>query len=299
MKLRRTLLWVNGNNFDKLEKALASNADAICIELEDLVTAPEKDEARNGAVKMLSEVDFRGKERIVRINHPSSEWGKKDIEAIFPLIPDAIRLPKSETVEYVLDIDRRLAEAEEKAGVPRDTIDLILVIETPLGIINAYQLASCCKRITGIGLGAGDLTSAMGVDRSLNPNSDQLLYAKQKLIMDAKAANVQVFDTTVISNDDGASLSEFIAKDTLRDKEMGFTGRSVSMLSHIDVINSVYSPTQEEYELAVRMVKGYEEQMAKGISEVFIDGHFVDPPIRDKAQQVIDLMHAIQERERV
>lgn len=297
MKLRRTILWVNGNDFEKLEKALASKADAICIELEDLVTAPEKEQARAGAVKMLTEIDFKGKERIVRINHPNSAWGKKDMEAIFPLIPDAIRLPKCETVEYVLEADKCLAEAERMAGVPRNTIELILMLETPLGIINGYQMATCCRRVTGMGIGAGDLTSAMGVNRSLDPDSVQLLYAKQKMIMDAKAAGVQVFDTTVISHDNGDSLSDFIEKDTRRDKEMGFTGRSVSMLPHVDIINNVYRPTQEEYDLAVKMVNGYEEQMAQGISEVFVDGNFIDPPIRDRAQQVIDLMHAISVKE--
>lgn len=298
MKVRRTLLWVNGNNEEKLKKAIESNADAIVLELEDLVPAPEKEKARAGAVKALKETDFKGKERIVRINHPASEWGKADMQAIFPLIPDAIRLPKCETVEYVLSIDKLLAEEEARQGVPRDTIELILMIETPLGVINGYRMATCCKRITGMGLGAGDLTSAMGVDRDIDPNSEQLLYAKQKMVMDAKAAGVQVFDTTVITNDpDGASLSEFIAKDTERDKKMGFTGRSVSMLPHIDIINRVFTPTKEEYKLAVEMVKGYEEQMAQGVSEIFVDGNFVDPPIRDKAQAVIDVVEMICKKE--
>lgn len=298
MKSRRTLLWVNGNNEEKLKKAIASNADAVVLELEDLVPAPEKEAARAGAVKALREVDFKGKERIVRINHPDSDWGKADMEAIFPLIPDAIRLPKCETVDYVLRVDRLLAEAEERQGVARNTIELILMIETPLGVINGYQLATCCERITGMGLGAGDLTSAMGVDRDIDPDSEQLLYAKQKMVMDAKAAGIQVFDTTVITSDpDGASLNEFIAKDTMRDKVMGFTGRSVSMLPHIDIINRVFTPSKSEYELAVKIVNGYEEQMAQGISEIFVEGNFVDPPIRDKAQGVIDTVEMICRKE--
>ncbi|MCD2492179.1 CoA ester lyase [Lacrimispora sp. NSJ-141] len=287
MKLRRTLLWVNGNQPDRLQEALRSEADCIVLELEDLVPPTQKEEARKGAVNALKNVDFRGKERIVRINHPDSEWGKEDMEAIFPLAPDAVRLPKCETTEYVLYIDRRLAETEREQGLPKNSIELILTLESPLGILNCYEMAVCTKRVTGIGLGAGDLTSAMGIDRSLDPDTVQLLYVKQKMVLAAKAAGVQVFDTTVIAPP-GVSLDDFIEKDTRKDKEMGFTGRSVSMLPHVPVINRVYAPTREEYELSCRLVEGYNAALAAGqIADIFVEGHFLDVPVVEKARQVI------------
>lgn len=296
MRLRRTLLWVNGNQPERLKDALKTDADCIVLELEDLVPPTQKDAARAGAVYALKNVDFGTKEKIVRINHPDSEWGRKDMEDIFPLIPNAIRLPKCETVDYVLRIDEKLSAVERDKGLARNTIELILMLETPLGILNCYEMAVCSKRVTGMGIGAGDLTSAMGIDRSLNADSVQLLYAKQKMVMAAKAAGIQVFDTTVITPP-GVSMDHFIEEDTRKDKEMGFTGRSVSMFPHIKIINEVYAPKKEEYELAKRLVNGYHEALEAGQkADIFVEGHFLDAPVVAKARQVIDFYELLERR---
>ena len=294
IKLRRSLVWANGNNFDKIKAVIESDADAVVLDLEDLCPAPEKDAARAGAVKVFTEWDFKGKERIVRPNPLDTELGQKDIEALLPSVPDAIRLPKCETPEYVLTLDNRLSEFERRNGLPQNRIEIILMLETPLGIINGYQMASCCERVTGMGIGAGDLTNAMGVPRDLTPGSLQLLYAKQKMVMDAKAARVQVFDTTVICQPDKMdAMNAFIEEDTKVIKMMGFTGRSVSMLPHIDIVNRVFAPTHEEETLARKIVRGYEEGLAAGLSEVFVDGNFVDPPIVENAEKVVALADCI------
>lgn len=294
MKLRRTLLWVNGNDTDKLKAAIESNADVIVLELEDMCPASDKIAAREGAVEALKNWDFKGKERGIRINSLDSPWGRQDLEAILPCVPDFIRLPKCETVDYVIGVDAILTQYELTHGLSQNTIELILMLETPLGIINGYQMAVCSKRVTGMGLGAGDLTSAMGVDRDVTVGSIQLLYAKQKMLMDAKAAGIQVFDTTVVCQQDQMEeLNDFISRDTRNIKNMGFTGRSVSMLPHVELINQVFSPTEEEVRLAHSLINGYQKAMEDGISEIFIEGHFVDPPIVEKAQQVISLADQI------
>lgn len=297
MKLRRTLLWVNGNDKEKLKAAIDSNVDAIVLELEDLCPATEKLEARAGAVDALKNWDFRGKERGIRINSLDSEWGREDLEAIIPCVPDFIRLPKCETVEYVIGLDAILTQYELTHGLKKNTIELILMLETPLGILNGYRMATCCERVTGMGVGAGDLTSSMGVDRDVTVGSLQLLYAKQKMVMDAKAAGVQVFDTTVICLPEQLEeLNEFIRKDTENIKVMGFTGRSVSMMPQIDIINDVFAPTEEEVRLARHIIDGYREAMEQGVSEIFIEGRFVDPPIVEKAEKVLSLAEQIIER---
>lgn len=294
MKLRRTLLWVNGNDTKKLDAAIDSNTDAIVLELEDMCPATDKLAARAGAVDALKNRDFKGKERGVRINSLDSPWGREDLAAILPCVPDFIRLPKCETVEYVIGMDAILTQYELTHGIRKNTIELILMLETPLGIINGYQMASCCERVTGMGVGAGDLTSSMGVDRDVTVGSLQLLYAKQKMLMDAKAAGVQVFDTTVVClPDQMEELNEFIRKDTENIKNMGFTGRSVSMMPQIDIINRVFAPTEEEVRLAHRLIDGYQEAMDRGESYIFVEGRFVDPPIVEKAQKVIELANQI------
>lgn len=296
-RLRRTLLWTKGHKPEEVALALASNADCIVFECEDMVIPPEKEAALQGAAKAMREMDFRKKEKIIRPNDITTERGKRDLEVILPCKPDALRLPKCEDVKLLLELDAYMTEFEKKNKWEKNSIELILTLETPRGIRLAYELASCCDRITGMGVGAGDLTSAMGVDRDLTPGSLQLLYAKQKMIMDGKEAGVQLFDTTVLCKDmNSDSLDEFIAKDTADNKKMGITGRSVSMLRHVDIINGVYAPTEAEVTLARKIIAGYEEGVKAGISEIFVDGHFVDAPVIRKQEEVIEMDRMIRER---
>lgn len=298
MRLRRTLLWVNGNDQQKLKEAINnSNADVIVLELEDMCPACDKLAARAGAVEALKNWDFKGKERGVRINALDTEWGREDLEAILPCVPDVIRLPKCETVEYVIGVDAIITQYELTHGIPQNTIELILMLETPLGIRNAYDMAVSCQRVTGLGFGAGDLSSALGVDRDLSVESVQMLYAKQKMVMDAKAAGVQVFDTTVVCTEaEMDAMNEFIRQDTEAIKRMGFTGRSVSMMPQIDIINKVFAPTEEEVRYARVVIDGYAAAVKAGVSQIFIEGKFVDPPNVYKAEKLLALADQIIQR---
>lgn len=296
-RLRRTLLWTKGHKPEEVTAALASNADCIVFECEDMVIPPEKEAALQGAANAMRTMNFRGKEKIIRPNDITTERGLHDLEVILPCRPDALRLPKCEDVNVLLALNKRLTQYEAQMGWERNSIEVILTLETPKGIRLAYELASCCERVTGMGVGAGDLTSAMGVDRDLTPGSLQLLYAKQKMIMDGKEAGVQLFDTTVFSKDmNSDSLDEFIARDTQANKSYGITGRSVSMLRHIDIINGVYAPSAREVELARRIIDGYEQGCREGVSEIFIDGHFVDAPVVRKQREVLEMDRMIRER---
>ena len=297
-KLRRTLLWVNGNDQAKLRDAIDnSDADVIVLELEDMCPACDKLEARAMAVAALSTWDFKGKERGVRINGLDTEWGRDDLEAILPCVPDVIRLPKCESRDYVIGVDAILTQYELTHGIPRNTIELILMIETPLGLRNVYEMATCSKRVTGVGFGAGDFTCALGIDRDLTVGSTQLLYAKQRLAIEANAAGVQAFDITIVCRPDQMdNMNEFIRKDTYDIKQMGFSGRSVSMMPQISIINQVFSPTEEDVAAAHRIIDGYQAGLAQGQSEIWVDGAFLDPPVINKAQEIIALADKIIER---
>lgn len=298
MRLRRTLLWVNGNDQKKLREAIDNSfADTIVLELEDMCPACDKLAAREMAVKALKNWDFKGKERGVRINGLDTEWGRQDLEAILPCVPDVIRLPKCETVEYVIGVDAIITQYELTHGISKNTIELILMIETPLGLHNAYDMAVCCERATGLGFGAGDFTCALNVDRDLTAGTVQLLYAKQKLACEANAAGVQAFDTTVVClPDQMEAMNEFIEKDTQNIRQMGFSGRSVSMMQQIDIINKVFAPTKEDVKRAHRIIEGYQEGLDQGLSEIWVDGAFLDPPVIEKAKRMIELADKIIDR---
>ena len=297
-RLRRTLLWVNGNDQTKLHDAIDnSDADVIVLELEDMCPACDKLEARAMAVAALSTWDFKGKERGVRINGLDTEWGREDLEAILPCVPDVIRVPKCETRDAVIGLDAIITQYECTHNIPVNTIELILMIETPLGLRNLYEMATSCTRVTGVGFGAGDFTCALGVDRDLTVGSVQLLYAKQKLAIEANAAGVQAFDTTVVCQPDQMeNMNEFIRQDSCAIKQMGFSGRSVSMMPQISIINQVFSPTQEDVASAHRIIKGYEAGLQNGESEIWVDGIFLDPPVIEKPKRTIALADQIIQR---
>jgi citrate lyase subunit beta / citryl-CoA lyase len=283
MRLRRSILWVPGNNREKLKEALESEADCIALDLEDLVPFQQKAAARESVRKVLKEVDFGGKERIVRINSIATDLGREDVEAIVPSKPDAIRLPKCETIDYVMELDRRLTMGEEKGNLERNRIKIILMIETALGIRNAYELASCTKRIVAVGLGAEDLTADLRTTRSTSGLEIELLYARQKLIIDGRAAGVDVIDSSLLVIDDLESLR----RETELIKQLGFDGKSVIHPCQIPTVHQVFTPKDEEIRYAKKVMDVYKRGQEEGSFYIFLDGKLIDPPVVRKAERIM------------
>lgn len=292
MKLRRTLLWVNGNDIEKLDAAIASNTDCIVFDLEDGVPHSIKDEARRITAQALRERAFRNKERVVRINHLDSPESKRDLEAILPSVPDAIRLPKCESVEYVLRLDRIITDFERENGLPDGRIEIILMIETALGLINSYEMASCTKRVTAMGIGMEDMTASLGLKRYYELGTHDLLYARQKLVVSAVAAGVQPLDACVLF----LGNLDYMHEDTMNSRRDGFVGRSVYDVEQIDSINAAFAPAPEEIEWAKRIQKAYEDGSRNGIAEIRVDGIYVDPPVVAKADRILELVRMIEMR---
>ena len=286
--LRRSLLWVIGGDGTQLKEGLASRADAICFELEDLCPAERKESARQAVIKWLRALGFGHHEVGVRINSLDSPWGRDDLEALLPLPIDFLRIPKCENPRNVLDIDAIMTQYERTHGIGQNRTELILMIETPEGIRNAYDLAACSSRVAGLNLGAVDLTSAMGIKRDLTIGSTQLLYAKQKLVMDAKAAHKSAFDTAVFCPPGSKDWDAFVRQDTRAIRQMGFTGRSVSNPAHIDIINEVFSATPEEIAFARQAIRAYESAKGEEKMHVYVNGIYIDRPVYEKAKRTLE-----------
>jgi citrate lyase subunit beta/citryl-CoA lyase len=280
MVLRRTLLWVPGNRWEAIVDSINTEADCLTLDLEDTVPHSEKDAARKTVLKALQELDFGRKETIVRINPIDTSLGRTDLEAILEGKPKAIRLPKCEAVEYVLALDKVLLEFETQTG---HSTKIILMIETPLGVRNSFELASCSKRITAIGLGAEDLTTSLGTKRSTTGLEIELLYARQKLIMDGRAAGVDVLDSSCLAID---NLDDLRAE-TEMVKQMGFDGKSVIDKVQIKVVNEVFSPKAVEIEYARKVIEAYKNFEKQGSLLAFLDGKLIDVPVVKKAKDVL------------
>lgn len=156
-----------------------------------------------------------------------------------------------------------------------------------------YELASCCARITAAGIGMEDFTTSLGLEeRRYVPGNPDLTYARQKLVLDCRAAGVQPIDSGVLFNGN----IDYIREDTQIDKYQGFDGRSVGDLAQVDVINEVFAPSPKNVDWAERVMAGWENSLKTGNSDLYVDGKFVDPPVVEKAQAIMNRVEQIRRK---
>ena len=312
MRLRRSTLNVSGSIRVLAEKAARSNVDVVMIDLEDAIPGSMKDAAREETARILREVDFGDKLRCVRINQWNSEHALPDVRAVLAAGAEEIKMTKCELPGDVLALNEILADFERGHALPENSIGISLMIESPLGVMNAYALASSCSRITSVSLGAGDIASSLGVDRDTSRGALQLLYVKQKLALCAHAAGVQwVLDTSFVPmpGQSAADARETLRGDCMDMKKMGFTGRSTLTPDEVDAINEIFSPTPTEVtfsrKVAARWRAGSSEEAAEpgcgdpsavGEGALVVDGRHIDVGKANKAMRVVALADAIERR---
>ena len=219
-QLRRSMLFVPGNNPGMVRDAYIYGSDSIMFDLEDSVSINEKDSARFLVYQALSSLRYGKKERVVRINDLTTGLGIKDLEAIVRAKPDVIRLPKTETAQDVIDCEREIARIESEAGIEVGSTHMMAAIESARGVLNAYDIAVSSKRLIGIALGAEDYVTDLKTTRS---DGTELFFARNMILNAARAAGIDAIDTVYsdINNEEG-----FIAEVRLI-KKLGFDGKSV------------------------------------------------------------------------
>ncbi len=286
VKLRRTMMYVTGNNPANIMDAHLYGADSIMFDLEDSVSLKEKDAARFLVYNALRNIDFGGVETVVRINGLDTPFGRDDLEAMVRAQPDIIRLPKAEKAEDVIEAERIIADIEEKIGLKVGTTKMMAAVESPLGIINAYSIAKASKRLIAIAIGAEDFVTNMKTNRS--PEGIELLAARSQLVLAARAAGIYALDTVYsnINNDEG-----FI-EETKLIKQLGFDGKSVIHPKQVNLTHKVYAPTDKEIRNAIRVVDAIHDAESKGSGVIALDGKMIDGPIVDRAYRVIELAKA-------
>ena len=277
----RSLLFLPGNNPNMLINGNCLGADAVIFDLEDAVSPSEKDAARILVRNTMRYMDFRGCRRIVRINATDTDLWKKDLDAILPEKPDMILLPKTGTAQNALDADAYMTALEEKLGLARNTVGLLPLIETALGVENAFQIAGCCSRICGLFLGAEDLTADLQCKRT--KEGKEIFYARTRLVMAARAAGVEAYDTpfTDVNDDEG------ILADTQFAKGLGFSGKAAISPRHVETVNAVFSPTEAEIDYAYEVLDAIALAKSQGKGAIALHGKMVDAPIVTRAQRTI------------
>ncbi len=285
--MRRSMLFLPGNNPNLLINGNCLGADAVIFDLEDAVAPAEKDAARILVRNTMRYMDFGKCEIIVRINSIDTPYWKQDIDEILPWKPSLILLPKTGTARDILEADDYITAVEAKLGMESNTVGLMPLIETAMGVENAFAIASATPRVRALFLGAEDLTADLQCKRT--KEGREIEYARTRLVVAARAAGVDVYDTpfTDVNDDEG------IVKDAEYAKALGFTGKSSISPRHVEVINRVFSPTPKEIAYAYEVLEAIEEAKAQGKGAIALYGKMIDAPIVTRAQRTIDAAEAL------
>lgn len=284
--MRRSMLFFPGNSANMLLNADFLGADSMILDLEDAVAPTEKDSARILVRNAIRDLGYT-REVIVRINPVDSPYWEKDLQTIIPVKPDMIMPTKVNCADDVKIISDYIAGLEEQLGMEVGTVKLIPLIETALGVENAYQIASSDPRVEAIFLGGEDLTADLRCKRT--KEGTEIFYARSRMVMAARAAGVDVYDTPWTDVED----YEGLIKDAEFAKSLGFTGKSSISPRHVTFINQVFSPTEEEIQYARDVFETIEKAKAEGKGVVSLRGKMIDAPIVARAAQVLEAAEAM------
>lgn len=285
-RLRRTMLFVPGNNPGMIKDAGIYAQDAIMFDLEDSVSLAEKDAARFLVYQALMTMDYGDKELVVRINDPSAKGGREDLEAIVRTRRAVIRLPKTETAEDVLLCEKEIARIEGECGMEEGSTPMMAAIESAAGVLNAREIAFSSKRLIGIALGAEDYVTDLKTNRS--PGGIELLFGRSMILLAARAAGIDAIDTVYsdVNNEEGFRAEVELIH------QLGFDGKSIINPRQIKTVHEIYTPSEKEIAKAKAVMEAIEEAHRKGSGVISLNGKMVDRPIVLRAQRVLALARA-------
>ncbi len=282
----RSLLFLPGNKPNMLIHAATFGADAVIFDLEDAVSPSEKDAARILVRNTMRYGDFSCCAVIVRINGADTPFWKQDLDTILPEGPSMILLPKAAVPASVQEVSDYMSALEKRLGFADGAIGLMPLIETALGVENSFAIASLA-RVRALFLGAEDLTADLRCKRT--KEGREIEYARQRLVVAARATGKEVFDTpfTDVSDDEG------IYEDAALAKSFGFTGKAAISPRHVEAINETFCPTVEEIEYAYEVISAMRLAKEQGLGAVSLRGKMIDAPIVARAEQTVAAAKAL------
>ncbi len=285
-RLRRTMMFVPGNNPGMVKDAYIYKCDSIMFDLEDSVSLNEKDAARYLLYNSLRTIDYGEKELVVRINNPRTECGIMDIKAMVASKIDVIRLPKTETVEDIIICEKEIEKAEKEFGLEIGSTKMMAAIESALGVLNAKDIAFSSKRLIAIALGAEDYVTDLKTKRY--KDGVELMFARSMILHAARAAKLDALDTVFSNLND----EEGFRDEVMLIKKLGFDGKSIINPRQIEPIIEIFTPTKEEIEKAMEIMEAIKEAERHKSGVISLNGKMIDRPIVLRAERVIALAKA-------
>ncbi len=287
MSLRRSLLYMPGTDWRKIEKAATElEADSICMDLEDGVALNRKDEARGTVVRALQTLDFGDSEKLVRINATDSDLAARDLESVLPARPDGIVIPKMRSADHVRWLHDQIASTEQRQGWKPGSISLLLIIESALGVVHLDEIVKASPRISALIFGAEDFASDIGAVRT--KSGVEVLYARSKVVLYAKAHRLQAIDIVYPDFRD----PEGFTTQARQGMKMGFTGKQLIHPNQIPLVHAVYTPSYEEIAQARKIVEAFQAHQESGTGAFALDGKMVDMPVVRQAELVLERARA-------
>ena len=285
-RLRRTMMFLNAQKPGLIKDPYIYRPDSIILDLEDAVAENQKDAARFSLYHALKEIDYRGCERVVRINGLDTPYWQEDIRCAVAGGCDAIRIPKVEGPKDVHRVEEEILKAEKNFGMPEGMILIIAAIESARGVMKALDICEASDRLFGIALSGGDYTKDL--QTRITGTGIELMGARQNLIIAARAAKVQCFDTVYTNLDD----MEGFRRDVETIHLMGFDGKSIVNPRQIPIVHDIFTPSGKDIIFAEKVVREIEEKKEMGIGVFTVDGKMIDIAFYDGARRTIELAKA-------
>ena len=278
-RLRRSRLYLPGNEPKFYVNAGLHQPDGVILDLEDSVAPTEKDAARALVRNALRAVDFYGAERMVRINQ--GEAGLEDLKWVVPHNVNLVLIPKVEYPQQVVEVDRRIAAIKQKTG-GSEPVFLMPIVESALGAWRAFEIGAACPNVVGLAIGLEDYTADIGAQRTLA--GTESFWARAQVLNGAKAAGVQPIDTVFSDVTD----MEGLATSVREAKSLGFVGKGCIHPRQIMVVHEAFAPEEAEIDRARKIVLAFEEAEAQGLGVVSLGSKMIDAPVVKRALTTVE-----------
>ena len=285
-RLRRTMMFLNCQKPGLIKDPYIYKPDSIMLDLEDAVAEKEKDAARYSLYHALQEIDYHGVERVVRINGLDTPYWKEDIRCAVAGGCDSIRIPKTESAQDVHMVEEAIIAAEKEFDIPEGRTLIMSAIESARGVMKALDICEASDRMFGIALSGGDYTKDL--QTHITGTGLELMGARQNMVIAARAAGVQCFDTVYTDLDNMEGFKQDVETIHL----MGFDGKSIINPRQISVVHEIFTPKQKDIIFAEKVVREIDDKKAKGIGVFTVDGKMIDIAFYDGAKRTIELAKA-------
>ena len=286
-RLRRTMMFLSAQKPGMIRDAYLYGCDSLMFDLEDAVAENQKDAARFSLFHALTSIDYQDVEKIVRINGLDTPYWREDIRVSVAAGCDGIRIAKCERAADVQIVAEATESAEKEFGVEPGYTMIMAALESPLGILNAYEICTACpERMIGVAISGGEFRKCM--QTSDVPGGIEMQTARSMMLLAARAAGVQCFDTVFTDLND----MEGFRAEVVQNRQMGFDGKSLINPQQIAVVHEIFTPSEKEIRNAERIVRAYRRHAESGVGVFTVDGKMIDAAFVPGAERVIALAKA-------